>query len=199
MRGTGPRGSGFTFDLFHPSLRPRLRLVAMDALPFELIERILASALPPAPFAIETVTSSAVSNNPLACWTNWKERRATLCAISLVCQDWRGWAQRELWRHVLVEADNDALALVRAAALLERAGRPPAGLTDTLRCGSPYDVERVPMSRLGDVLAALQPQDFDTGEGIKELWLRAVVLEGFGRAEHLKSARTSFHWRSVLS
>ncbi|BGO89872.1 hypothetical protein NBRC10512_005643 [Rhodotorula toruloides] len=164
----------------------------MNALPFELIERILASALPPAPFAVETVTSSAVSNNPLACWTNWKERRTTLCAISLVCQDWRGWAQRELWRHILVEDDDEALALLRAAALLERAGRPPAGLTEILRCGCPYYVGRVPMSRLGDVLAALQPPERGTGEGIKELWLRAVVLEGFGWAEHLKNLRTLF-------
>lgn len=34
------------------------------------------------------------------------------------------------------------------------------------------------MSRLGDVLSALQPKELDTGEGIKELWLRAIELEG---------------------
>ncbi|BGP30359.1 hypothetical protein JCM10296v2_002113 [Rhodotorula toruloides] len=164
----------------------------MDVLPFELIARILASALPPAPFAIESVTSSAVSNNPLACWTNWKERRATLCALSLVCQDWREWAQRELWRHIFVEDDAGALALLRAAALLERAGRPPAVLTKTLRCGPPYYVGRVPMSRLEDVLLALQPKELDSDEGITELWLRAVELEGFGWAAHLKDLRTLF-------
>jgi hypothetical protein len=171
----------------------------MDVLPFELIARILASAIPPAPFAIESVTSSAVSNNPLACWTNWKERRVTLCALSLVYQDWREWAQRELWRHILIEDDAEALALLRAAALLERAGRPRAGLTETLRCGIPYYVGRVPMPRLGDVLSALQPKEFDTGEGIKELWLRAVELEGFGWAEHLKGAHTPCQLHSVLS
>lgn len=151
----------------------------MDKLPVEVIEHILELALPSAPLTVETVTSSAVSHHPLACWAIWEERSSLLRSISQVNRHLSRWAQRELWRHVVCTQSYWVDRLLEGTALLDERDPGRRGITETVRLGlydygeewSPEPPPTVDGSSLGRLLHVLQPPDVKPGDGIKELWL----------------------------
>lgn len=161
----------------------------MTALPVELLEHVFELSLPPTPPAIRQLTSSAVSPRPLACWSNWKERSATLRTLSLVCRRWRDWAQRELWRHCVQRDESDIRLLLEAGNAMGVAERRRRGfVTETVRLGGAENGRPLSGKDLGAVLRLLQADEVDEGEGIKEVWL--VTMRGVDLREirHLNGA-----------
>ncbi|BGP06317.1 hypothetical protein JCM10049v2_002138 [Rhodotorula toruloides] len=172
----------------------------MTALPVELLEHVFELSLPPTPPAIRQLTSSAVSPRPLACWSNWKERSATLRTLSLVCRRWRDWAQRELWRHCVQRDESDIRLLLEAGNAMGVAERRRRGfVTETVRLGGAENGRPLSGKDLGAVLRLLQADEVDEGEGIKEVWL--VTMRGVDLREirHLNDLRTLFCNEITLS
>ncbi|GEM11743.1 serine/arginine repetitive matrix protein 2 [Rhodotorula toruloides] len=165
----------------------------MAVLPVELLERIFELSLPPTPPAIREITSTAVSPRPLACWTTWKERSATLRTFSVVCRRWRDWAQRELWRHCVLRDEIDIRLLLEAGSAMGVEQRRRRGfVTETVRLGGAENGRPLSGRDLGAVLRLLQADEVAEGEGIKELWL--VTMRGVDLREirHLNDLRTLF-------
>lgn len=162
----------------------------MATLPAELLERVLELSLPPTPPILREITSTAVSRRPLACWTNWKERSTTLRTLSLVCRRWRDWAQRELWRHVVLETESDVRSLLEAGNAIGAEERRRRGFTtETVRIGGAENGGPMSGRDFGAVLRLLQADEVEEGAGIKELWL--VTMRGVDLRElrHLNGAR----------
>ncbi|BGP68640.1 hypothetical protein NBRC10513v2_001975 [Rhodotorula toruloides] len=177
----------------------------MLQLPIEVFEHVLELSLPPAPLAVQEITSSAVSHHPLACWSNWKERSRTLKTIALINRHCAQWTQRELWRHVLCLDNAHVELLLKCTWLADERNRGRRRVTETVRLGSyDYGEEWAPEppppldgSCLSLLLRALQPSNVQPGDGIKELWLTGMHYVDLRGIWHLQDLNFIFHCGTV--
>ncbi|BGP46330.1 hypothetical protein JCM10450v2_002172 [Rhodotorula kratochvilovae] len=123
----------------------------LPSLPHELLLLIFTLALP------SSAPSAAQS------WSAFPARAAYLRGVCTLSRAWRAWAQRLLWRDVVL-ADEEAVRLFTgsaAGAVARREGY----RTETLRLGGTEQGRRMDGAGLGGVLAALK------GDEVREVWV----------------------------